>query len=101
MATEKTVRTCSKGHKYYKSSDCLTCPVCEKLKEPASGFLALLSSPARNALLHYGIDTIQKLAGHTEKEILAIHGIGKASLPAFKKALKAVGLDFKQMNRKP
>ena len=88
-------RTCEKGHTYYKSSDCPTCPTCEKLKEPASGFLALLSNPARNALLYYGIDTIQKLASHSEKEILKLHGIGKASLPVFRKALEEEGLKFK------
>jgi len=33
MATsEKELRTCDKGHKYYKSSDCLTCPTCEQEK---------------------------------------------------------------------
>ncbi len=95
MATPKTLKTCEQGHKFYKSSDCPTCPVCEKAKEPASGFLALLSNPARNALLYYGIDTTQKLATYTEKEILALHGIGKASLPAFKQALKDAGLTFK------
>ncbi len=100
MTTSNTPRTCEKGHKYYKSSDCLTCPVCEKLKEPASGFLGLLSNPARNALLHYGIDTVEKLAGYTEKEVLALHGIGRASLPAFKKALEEAGLDFKPGKRK-
>ncbi|NGM66827.1 RNA polymerase alpha subunit C-terminal domain-containing protein [Sphingobacterium sp. SGR-19] len=95
MATPKTLRTCKQGHQYYKSSDCPTCPICEKIKAPASGFLSLLSSPARNALLHYGIDTIEKLAEHTEKEILALHGIGKASLPPLKKTLEEAGLNFK------
>lgn len=98
MATPKTRRTCEKGHTYYKSSNCPTCPVCEKLITPAQGFLALLSNPARNALLHYGIDTVQKLADHTEKEILALHGIGKASLPTLKKALEEQGLTFKTIN---
>lgn len=59
MATEKIKKTCEFGHTFYKNSDCPTCPTCEKLKEPSKGFLALLSSPARNALLHHGIDTIQ------------------------------------------
>ncbi|SDZ73091.1 hypothetical protein SAMN05216365_1155 [Porphyromonadaceae bacterium NLAE-zl-C104] len=95
MTTPRTPRICPQGHKYYKSGDCPTCPVCEKLKEPTSGFLALVGNPARNALLHYGIDTIEKLAGHTEKEILSLHGIGKASLPAFRKALEEAGLNFK------
>ena len=95
MATPKALRTCKKGHKFYKSSDCPTCPVCEMEKEPAKGFLALLSNPARNALLHYGIDTVQKLSTYTEKEILNIHGIGKASLPALKSSLEEQGLSFK------
>lgn len=95
MATGKTKRTCKYGHTFYKSTDCPTCPTCEKLKEPASGFLALLSNPARNALLHYGIDTIEKLSSYSEKEILKLHGIGKASLPVFHKSLEENGLSFK------
>ncbi|OJV52752.1 MAG: hypothetical protein BGO31_03045 [Bacteroidetes bacterium 43-16] len=95
MATAKTLRICEKGHQFYKSSDCPNCPVCAQLNKPESGFLASLSSPARNALLHQGIDSIEKLATCTEKDILSLHGIGKASLPAFKKALAAAGLYFK------
>ncbi len=41
MVTEKTLRTCEQGHEYYKSSDCPTCPVCEK-RETKEGFLSLL-----------------------------------------------------------
>ena len=96
MATEKIKKTCKYGHTFYKSSDCPICPTCEKLKEPASGFLALLSNPARNALLHHEIDTIHKLSNYTEKEIMKIHGIGKASLPTFRNALEEHGLTFKE-----
>ncbi len=71
MPKKGTRKVCDNGHTFYKSSDCPTCPTCEKLKEPASGFLGLLSNPARNTLLYYEINTIQKLAGYTEKEILA------------------------------
>lgn len=94
MPTKKTRRTCSKGHTFYKASDCPTCPICQKMQEPASGFLAKLSNPARNTLLHHGIDTIEKLASYTEKEVLSLHGVGKASLPAFHQALKENGLAF-------
>lgn len=100
MTTEKIKKTCKNGHTFYKSSDCPTCPTCEKLKEPSTGFLTLLSNPARNALLYYGIDTIQKLSTYTEKEILNIHGIGKASLPTFKKSLEENGLTFKPDTKK-
>jgi DNA-directed RNA polymerase alpha subunit len=98
----KHKRTCSKGHTYYINPDTSgpTCPTCEKLKESASGFLALLSNPARNTLLHYGIDTIQKLAGYTEKEILDLHGMGKASIPILQKALEEEGLKFREESLK-
>jgi DNA-directed RNA polymerase alpha subunit len=96
VATKKTLRICKTGHEFYKSSDCPTCPVCEKEKKPATGFLAQLSSPARNTLVHHGVATIKKLADHTEKEILQLHGMGKASLPALNKALKKEGLSFRK-----
>lgn len=95
MTVTKMKRTCSRGHTFYKSSECPTCPVCEKEKEAPAGFLALLSAPARNALLHNGIDSIEKLAAYTEKEILKLHGVGKASLPAFYRALAEEGLTFR------
>ncbi|MBL7706080.1 MAG: hypothetical protein JNM21_11100 [Taibaiella sp.] len=95
-ARQKILKTCPRGHQFYKSSDCNTCPVCTQLEKPNSGFLAPFSSPARNALAREGIDTIEKLAAYTEKEILALHGIGKSSLPRFYEALEAAGLQFKQ-----
>ena len=38
--SEKNLRTCKKGHQYYKSSECPTCPVCEEEKRPEKGFLS-------------------------------------------------------------
>lgn len=94
--SKKTLRTCKKGHQYYKSTDCPTCPVCEKEKKPSEGFLSRLSSPARNSLLNnLGIDTLEKLSTYTEKEILNLHGMGKASMPILRKALEEKGLKFK------
>ncbi len=101
MKPKGTKKICTYGHTFYKSSDCPTCPTCEKLKKPTSSFLALLSNPARSALLHEGIDTIQKLSTYPEKEILKIHGIGKASLPTLRQALTERGLEFKkELNKK-
>ena len=97
MKTEKAKRKCKNGHTFYKSSDCPTCPVCEKKKDPSSGFLASLSNPARNTLLHHGIDSIEKLASLTEKEVLALHGMGKASIPKLRQTLKDHGLSFKEV----
>ncbi len=96
----KTLRICENGHQFFKSSDCPTCPVCERAKDQGSGFLSLLSNPARSALLHEGIDTLEKLSAYTEKEILKLHGIGKASLPVFRKSLQEQGLGFKRNVKK-
>lgn len=94
--SEKTLRVCVKGHKYYKSSDCPTCPTCEEERRPESGFLSILSSPARRALENNGITSMQDLSTYTEKEILKFHGMGPASLPKLRSALKEEGLSFKE-----
>jgi DNA-directed RNA polymerase alpha subunit len=93
--SEKNLRICNKGHKYYKSSDCPTCPTCEKERKPENGFLSELSAPARRALENNGITTIQELANFSEKEILQFHGMGPASLPKLRSALKENGLSFR------
>jgi uncharacterized protein YdhG (YjbR/CyaY superfamily) len=93
---EKTLRTCPKGHEYYKSSDCPTCPICEAGNKPTEGFLSLMSNPARRALEHEKITTLKKLSQFREAEILSLHGIGPASIPALRKALKNEGLTFKK-----
>ncbi|SFM36653.1 RNA polymerase, alpha chain C terminal domain [Gracilibacillus orientalis] len=96
MAAEKKLKVCEKGHKYYKSSECRSCPTCDKENKPKSGFLSKLSSPARNALIHEGIDTLEKLSKYTEKEILKFHGIGPASLPTMRASLEEEGLSLKK-----
>lgn len=96
MANKKgKLKICDKGHKFYKSSDCPVCPVCEKKKKKPDNFLGDLSSPARRALEHEGITTLEQLAKHSEKEILSLHGMGPASMPTLKKALAAENLKFK------
>jgi hypothetical protein len=92
----KTLRTCPKGHRYYKSSDCPTCPVCESERVPESGFLSLLAAPARRALENNGILTLNKLSEFSEKEILQFHGMGPSSIPKLKTALEAKDLSFKE-----
>ncbi len=90
-----TLRTCEKGHHYYKSSDCPVCPECAAADKPESGFLSVLAAPARRALLNNGIDTLEKLASKTEKEVLAFHGMGKSSIPKLKEVLESAGTSFK------
>lgn len=92
----KTYRICEHGHRYYKSSDCPTCPTCEQQQKPTDGFLAQFASPVRRALQAHDITTVEQLAQSGEKEILALHGIGPASLPKFHTALQQANLTFKQ-----
>jgi DNA-directed RNA polymerase alpha subunit len=95
-SAKKTLRICPKGHKFYKSSDCPTCPTCEAENKPETGFLSKLSNPARNALQANGITTLTELSQYTEREILKLHGMGPRSIPTLKQALMDAGLSFKE-----
>lgn len=90
----KQLKTCDKGHQFYKSSDCPTCPICAAEDKPESGFLSLLGAPARRALEHAGITTVTLLSQRNEQEILALHGMGTKSLPTLRQALQNAGLTF-------
>jgi uncharacterized protein YdhG (YjbR/CyaY superfamily) len=92
---EKLKKICKKGHVFYKSSNCLTCPKCEAANKSKNGFLTLLSAPAQRALKESGITSVKKLSQYSEKEILQLHGIGKSSIPILKAALKDLQLRFK------
>lgn len=92
---KKNTRECKLGNKYTKSSDCPTCPVCEKERKPKDQFLSLLSAPARRALESNAILTVEKLSHYSEKELLQLHGLGPSSLPILKKVLLENGLEFK------
>ena len=92
---EKTLRTCPKGHKYYKSTDCPACPVCEELKKPENGWLAAISAPARRAMEAAGITSLILLSAHTEKEIAEMHGVGPKVIRIMKEWLNKQGFSFK------
>lgn len=90
------LRLCTNGHKYYKSSDCPVCPICEKDRKPGSGFLSSIPAPARRALEREGIDTLSKLSKFSEQDLLKLHGLGPGSLPRLRKALKEKGYSFRK-----
>ncbi len=94
--SKKNLKTCSKGHQFYKTTDCPTCPVCEKENKPKEGFLSTLGAPARRALEREGITTVLQLSKWTKTDILKLHGMGPGSLPKLQEALKAEGLSFKK-----
>ena len=89
------LKTCKKGHRFFKTSDCPTCPVCEAERKPKDGFLSRLGAPARRALEKKGILKVQDLSKYTKDEVLKFHGIGKSSLPVLLEALNGKGLKFR------
>jgi len=91
-----TLRICRVGHRYYKSTDCPTCPECEEARKPENGFLSLLVAPARRALESKKIKTLEQLAKYSEHEISELHAMGPTSIVKLKKFLKAKGLSFRK-----
>jgi predicted RecB family nuclease len=90
----KKLKTCDKGHQFYKSSACPTCPVCEQARKPKDDFLSLLSAPARRALENQGIQTLEQLSEFGEGEILKLYGMEPSSIPKLRSALEAARLFF-------
>jgi len=66
----------------------------KKQTSAKQGFAAL-SAPARRALETKGIQTPEQLAGYSEAEILALHGMGPGSLPKLRQLLATNGFVFK------
>ncbi len=95
MQSEKKLKSCKNGHRFYKSSDCPTCPICEQEKKPTASFMAGLAAPARRALENQGVRTLDQLASHTEAEVLGWHGMGKSSIPKLKRLLDENQMQFK------
>ena len=58
-------------------------------------FLKKLSSPARSALEYAGIDSFEKLAALTRKQLISLHGVGPKTLPTVEECLRAVGMKLK------
>ena len=94
MKTNKNPKICNKGHKFFKNSDCQTCPIV-KIKKPKDSFLPFIVAPARWALERENIKTLEDLAKWTEKEIINLHGMGPSTIPKLKKALSEYHLSFK------
>lgn len=95
MCALRTARICTNGHKYYKSSNCSICPICENHKVVEQEFLTKISAPARRALERENILTLEKLSSYSEREILCLHGIGPTAIRKLLEALKSMGLKFK------
>lgn len=54
-----------------------------------------LANPARRALQNAGIDNLEQLSSLTEKELMAMHGIGVSARRCIKAALMSRGLSLR------
>lgn len=97
---KRNLQICDRGHRFYKTSKCPVCPICESERQPSTGFLSLIYAPARRALEKEGITDLETLSTYTQKEILSLHGMGTSSIPILEAALKAEGLKFKREKNK-
>ncbi len=91
------LKTCSRGHRYERSSDCPVCPKCWPgyYKKMKTDLPEGLSAPAIRGLLGAKITSLKHLARHTQAEILALHGVGPSAIPKLRNALKKRGLAFR------
>ena len=94
---KKTLRSCKNGHRYYKSSDCPTCPPCEEAKKPKDDFLSLFYAPARRALGNAGIKTVEQLSAWSERDLLKFHGLGKSAIPVLKREPRESRANFERV----
>lgn len=58
-------------------------------------FLSLIGAPARRALEREEITTLEILSTFSKKENLALHGMGKSTIPKLNDVLTKVRLSFK------
>ncbi|MET8468514.1 MmcQ/YjbR family DNA-binding protein [Streptomyces sp. NPDC006422] len=54
-----------------------------------------IGRPATRALLDVGVDTLERVAEHTEAELLALHGVGPKAVRVLKEELAGKGLGLR------
>ena len=57
--------------------------------------LPKISAPATRALAGIGVTTVEGLAGHTERELLALHGFGPKAIRILRPVMDAHGVRFR------
>jgi len=55
----------------------------------------IIAVPARRALEKEKIDSLEKLSGYSEKEIMQLHGFGKNAMEKLKNHMKEHQISFK------
>lgn len=64
-------------------------------KKQASEWPQGFSKPAERALATIGVTRLTQLTKYSEKELLALHGMGPKGIRVLRSALKEKGLAFK------
>lgn len=67
----------------------------DETAENATEFPPSVGRVAPRSLAHAGITTYARLATHTEKELLAIHGVGPKAIRLLGEELRARGLGYR------
>jgi hypothetical protein len=90
-----TTKICILGHRFEKTSDCPSCPICntQDIKSAYANGFPKIGAPAFNALRNKGI-TLSDIPNYSEQELLVIHGIGPKALSILSQYLKEKGLAF-------
>jgi len=96
MATKPRLKICPNGHEFYKSSDCPVCPICEKNKINNDDHFAKIGAPAKRAFDAVGITQLKHLTKYSERELLALHGVGPWAIRILRPLMEENGLDFCQ-----
>ncbi|MFN7160746.1 MAG: DNA-binding protein [Candidatus Gracilibacteria bacterium] len=55
-----------------------------------------VSKPANRVLLEIGITTLEQLSEYSEKDLLALHGMGPKGIQILKEAMKEKNISFKK-----
>jgi len=55
-----------------------------------------IGRPAIRALAQIGVRNVDQLAGYTEREILALHGVGPKAIRILRPVMKELGVEFQE-----
>ncbi|MCC5969044.1 MAG: hypothetical protein JJU15_03780 [Pararhodobacter sp.] len=61
---------------------------------PVGDLPGTIGKTAARELSHHGIDSLDRMASHSKKQLLAIHGVGPKAIRILGESLAQNGLDF-------
>ena len=85
-------KTCANGH-VFRQGEWPTCPTCER-ERMAMSPLPAIGAPATRALQAAAVDRLVDLAVWSERDLLALHGMGPRAVDRLREHLATVGMSF-------